>query len=305
MGIIWGIPYLLIKVAVRDFTPASLVMARTGLGALLLFPIALRRGDVTVVARRWRPLVAYTIVELAIPWGLLSQAEKRLPSSLSGLLVAAVPLVGAVIALGSATRDRLSRLQVAGLAVGLAGVVVLAGLDLSGAAAASIAEVGVVVVGYAAGPAILARHLSDLPALGVVAASLLLCAVLYAPAGVARLPGHLPGWRVIASVAVLGVVCTAAAFLLFFALIREIGPVRATVITYVNPVVAVTLGVGFLGERAGWSTLLGAALILAGSVLATGRYRRGAALAGKAPSGAAPAAVVGRPPGRPLGAAER
>ena len=280
MGIIWGVPYLLIKVAVRDLSPASLVLGRTGIGALLLVPVALARGELRPVLERWRPLLLYTVVELAVPWGLLSQAERRLPSSLSGLLVAAVPLVGALIAMTGRRRERPSARQAAGLVVGLAGVALLAGLDVSGAAWVSVAEVAVVAVGYAAGPAVLARRLHDQPALGVVAASLALCALGYAPAGIAQLPGHLPGWRVVASVAVLGVVCTAAAFLLFFVLIREVGPVRATVITYINPVVAMALGVGFLGEAAGVSTLLGAALILAGSVLATGRGRRARAAAG-------------------------
>lgn len=161
-----------------------------------------------------------------------------------------------------------------GLFLGLAGVAALAGLDVAGADWASAAEVGVVVVGYAAGPAIMSHELGGLPSLGVVALSLTLCALAYAPAGLMQLPGHLPSWRVTGAVIVLGIVCTAVAFLLFFALIREVGPVQATVITYVNPVVAVILGVGFLGENAGWSTVLGATLILAGSVLATGCYRR-------------------------------
>ena len=302
MGVVWGIPYLLIKVAVRDLTPASLVFCRTGLGALLLFPIAVRRGEVGAVVRRWRPLVAYTVVELAIPWGLLSEAEKRLPSSLSGLLVAAVPLVGAAIALGGARRERLSAAQFGGLTVGLAGVVVLAGLDVRGAAWTSVAEVGVVVVGYAAGPAILARRLSDLPTLGVVASSLVLCALVYTPAGIAQLPGRLPGGRILAAVVVLGIVCTAAAFLIFFALIREIGPVRATIVTYVNPVVAVALGVGFLGEHAGWSTLVGAVLILAGSVLATGRYKRRSPTGLDAAASAATSATDPGPGGGQAGA---
>jgi drug/metabolite transporter (DMT)-like permease len=276
MCVIWGIPYLLIKVAVRDLTPATLVFFRTGIGALVLVPLALARGEIRPVMARWRPLVIYTVVELAIPWVLLSTAEKRLTSSLSGLLVAAVPLVGAVLSRSVRDRDPLGRPGVVGLVIGLAGVAALVGFDVSGADAGSVVIVGVVVVGYAAGPLILAHALGDLPSLGVVAASLALCALGYAPVALTHLPSRTPPGRVLAAVVVLGVVCTALAFVLFFHLIGEIGPVRATVITYVNPAVAVVLGVTFLHERIGAATGVGFALILCGSVLATqsGGHRR-------------------------------
>jgi drug/metabolite transporter (DMT)-like permease len=274
MGVLWGIPYLLIKVADRGFEPSTLVLCRTGIGALLLLPVAAARGQLAPVLRRWRPLVAFTVAELAIPWWLLSDAERRLPSSLSGLLVAAIPLVGALLALSTAGGERLAGSQFAGLALGLGGVAVLAGLDVPGSGLPAVGEVALVVVGYALGPAILAHRLSDLPGLGVVAASLALCTLAYVPAGVLQAPRHFPPGRQSLAVVVLGVVCTAVAFLVFFALIGEVGPVRATVITYVNPVVAVALGVVFLRERAGAGTVAGAVLIFAGSLLATGRVGR-------------------------------
>jgi drug/metabolite transporter (DMT)-like permease len=270
MCVIWGLPYLLIKVAVRDLTPATLVFCRTGIGAAILVPIAAARGELRPVIARWRPLVAYTIVELAIPWVLLSTAEERLPSSLSGLLVAAVPLVGAVLSRSLKDREPLGGRGVLGLFIGLAGVSALVGFDVSGADAGSVAIVAFVVVGYAIGPLILAHALSDLPTLGVVAWSLALCAGAYAPFALTHLPTKTPPARVFGDVIVLGVVCTALAFVLFFHLIGEIGPVRATVITYVNPAVAVVLGVVFLHEGFGVATAVGFALILLGSVLATG-----------------------------------
>jgi drug/metabolite transporter (DMT)-like permease len=279
MCVIWGLPYLLIKVAVRDLQPATLVFCRTAIGALILVPIAVARGDLRPVLARWKPLVAYTIVELAIPWVLLSTAEQRLPSSLSGLLVAAVPLVGAVFSRSLKDRDPLGGRGITGLLVGLAGVGALVGFNVSGADAGSVAIVAFVVVGYAAGPLILAHALSDLPGMGVVASSLALCALAYAPFALTRLPASTPPARVLAAVVVLGVVCTALAFVLFFDLIGEIGPVRATVITYVNPAVAVVLGVVFLHESFGVATGVGFALILAGSVLATGVGRRQTSLA--------------------------
>jgi drug/metabolite transporter (DMT)-like permease len=272
MCVIWGIPYLLIKVAVRYLAPGTLVFCRTGIGAALLVPIAATRGQLRPLLARWRPLLAYTIVELAIPWVLLSQAETRLPSSVSGLLVAAVPLVGACLAWRFG-RDSIGVRGLIGLLVGLLGVALLVGFDVSGADLGSVALVAVVVVGYASGPLILVRSLSDLPSLGVVAGSLALCALAYAPYGLTHLPPAAIPARALLAVGVLGVVCTAVAFVVFFELIGEIGPVRATVITYVNPAVAVVLGVIFLREGFGVATGAGFALILSGSFLTTGRSR--------------------------------
>ena len=271
MGVIWGIPYLLIKVAVRAVEPSVLVLARTGVGAIVLVPIAARRDELRPVLARWRPLVVYTAVEIAGPWLLLSTAEQRISSSLAGLLIAAVPLVGAVVSLALRDAQDVNARMVGGLVVGVAGVAALVGLDVRGSNMGSVAMIGVVAVCYAVGPVILVRTLSDLPSLGVVAASLALCCAVYVPIGVAQWPSRAPGARPLLALITLGVVCTALAFVLFFHLIAEVGPLRATVITYVNPAVAVTLGVVFLHERFKASTAVGFALILAGSFLATAR----------------------------------
>lgn len=268
--VIWGIPYLLIKVAVRDLSPASLVFLRTAIGAALLLPVAAARGQLRVLLPRWRWIIAYTAVEIAIPWLLLSDAERRLSSSLSGLLIAAVPVIGAGIA-WLIRGERLDTRRLSGLFVGLAGVVALLGFDVGSGNLRAVGEMGLVALGYAMGPLIVSRRLQDMPGLGVVAASLTLCAVGYAPLGIPLLPHQMPGPVIVGSVVVLGVVCTAAAFLLFFALIGEVGPIRATVITYVNPAVAVALGVGLLSEPFTLGTALGFALILIGSFLATQR----------------------------------
>jgi drug/metabolite transporter (DMT)-like permease len=274
MGVLWGIPYLLIKVADRSLAPATLVLGRTGLGALLLLPLAIGRGELRPVLRCWPWLLAFTAVEIGIPWYLLSDAERHLSSSLSGLLVAAVPLAASVIAVVTASEHRPRPAQAAGLLAGLAGVALLAGFEVSGTGWVGVGEVGAVVIGYATGPAILSRKLGHLPGIGVVAAALTACALAYLPAGLLDAPAHLPPGRELAAVAVLGAVCTAAAFCVFFALIAEAGPVRPMVFTYVNPLVAVALGVVFLHETAGWATAAGAVLILAGSLVATGRVGR-------------------------------
>lgn len=273
MCVIWGVPYLLIKVAVAELAPSTLVLARTGLAALLLAPVAAVRGELRPLLGRWRPLLTYTAVELCIPWYFLAVAEQTLSSSLTGLLIASVPLVGAVLVAVTGT-EHLGGRRVGGLLIGFAGVAALVGLDVGTADLGAVAAVGVVAVGYALGPFILARHLAHLPQLGVVAASILLTALVYLPFGVAEAPATLPSTAAMASVATLAVLCTALAFLIFFRLIAEVGPARATVITYVNPAVAVLLGVVVLAEPFTAATALGFGLILVGSVLATGRDTR-------------------------------
>jgi drug/metabolite transporter (DMT)-like permease len=270
MGAIWGVPYLLIKVAVGGLSPASLVFTRTLLAALLLVPLAAARGQLLPVLRRWPALLAFAVAELAAPWFMLSSAEQRLSSSLSGLLIAAVPLVGAV--LGWATGgERLGPRRVVGLLVGVVGVAALVGLDLHVNDTLALVEMFGVAVGYAVGPFLLARYLSDLPGLGVIASALAVTAIGYAPVAIVQLPRHWPSGKIIASVVVLAILCTAIAFLVFFELIAEVGPVRATVITYLNPAVAVTLGVLLLHERFTVGIAVGFVLVLAGSVLATRR----------------------------------
>jgi drug/metabolite transporter (DMT)-like permease len=271
MCVIWGVPYLLIKVAVRDMSPVVLVFSRTALGALILLPVAASRNQLRPLLRLWKPLLAYTAVEVAIPWWLLSTAEQHLSSSLTGLLIAAVPLVGAVLAWLTGSADRLGPLQLGGLLIGLGGVAAVVGLDVGHSDLAAAGLVGLVAVGYALGPFTIRRYLADAPPLGVVAASLALTALVYAPIAAAQWPHRFPPAEAVEAVVALVVVCTVLAFLLFFALIAEIGPVRSTVITYVNPAVAVFLGVTVLGETLRPGMVVGFALILTGSFFATRR----------------------------------
>jgi len=273
MSVIWGLPYLFIRIAVTDLSPGMLVFARTAIGALILVPIALARGELRGLFRYWLPLVAFTAVEVGIPWFMLSSAEQKISSSLAGLLVSAVPLVGVVIATALGNRVYLGLASLSGLLLGIAGVGAIVGFDLRASDWLALAEVGVVVVGYAVGPVILSRYLSGLPAVGVISVALTLSAIVYAPVAAVQWPHAVPSLAVLGSVAVLAVVCTAIAFLLFFALIAEIGPVRATVITYINPAVAAVLGVMVLHENFTAGMAVGFVLVIAGSVLATRRPR--------------------------------
>jgi drug/metabolite transporter (DMT)-like permease len=273
MSLIWGIPYLLIKIAVDELSPATLVLARCAIGAAVLTPIALRRGGLRPLLRHWRPLLLYTVLELCVPWYLLAVAEQSLSSSLTGLLLATVPLVSAVI-VATTGHERMGRRRALGLLVGFVGVAALVGVDVSGGDLLAVAAVGVVAVCYALGPFILIRRLNDQPQLAVVVASLLIAAAIYLPFGLAQAPRHAPGLDTVLAVVGLGVICTALAFVFFFKLIAEVGPARATVITYVNPAVALALGIAVLDEPFTATIALGFALILAGSVLGTARDRR-------------------------------
>ena len=271
MSVIWGIPYLLILVAVRDLSPAVLVLGRTTIAALLLLPIAAARGELRPLKGHWVPLLVFAAIEIAIPWVLLGTAEQHISSSLTALLIAGVPLVGAVIARTSGDRERLGRSSLIRLVLGLVGVAAIVGLNLEGAGVLPLAEVALVAVCYAVGPVILQRHLADLPALGVISVSLAMTALAFVPFALVSLPSETPPAGAIWSVIALAVVCTAVAFVLFFALIAEVGAVRATVITYINPAVAALLGVAILDEHFTAGMAAGFALVLIGSALATRR----------------------------------
>ena len=282
LGIAWGIPYLFIKVAVGELEPGMVVFARSGLAAVLLLPLALFRREVWSVLRRWRPMLAYTIVEIVVPWFFLSSAEKHLPSSTAGLLLAAVPLAGVGVAFFMGRPAKLSAINWLGIGLGMLGVAALVGLDVGGSDLVSVGEMAIVVVGYALGPAILSRWMSDLPGVGVVAVSLAGAAIAYIPVVLLThsWPTVWPSAKVTVAIIVLAVVCSALAFLLMVGLIAEIGPVRATTITYVNPAVAILAGVLVLGERFTVWTAVGFALVLAGSWLVTRRRQLAVATSG-------------------------
>jgi drug/metabolite transporter (DMT)-like permease len=271
MSVVWGIPYLLIRVAVAEVSPPMLVFARTALATAILLPIALLRVDLRSVLRHWPWVVAFALVEIGLPWVMLGSAEQTISSSLAGLLIAGVPLVGAAVAAVVGGPDRVGRRQLVGLLIGFAGVAAIAGGDFEAVNATALLQIAVVVVCYAFGPFILAHRLVGVPALGIMALSLALTALIYAPFAVVDWPSSTPSQEALASIVILAVVCTAAAFLLFAALIREVGPVRSTVITYVNPVVAAVLGVLILEETLTPPMLVGFALAIAGSTLATRR----------------------------------
>ncbi|MDQ4214371.1 DMT family transporter [Microbacterium capsulatum] len=278
MSVVWGITYLFIKEAVGSFSPPAVVAGRTLLGGLLLLPFAIRQGALKPALKVWPWVLAFGAVEMAGPFLLLSHAESQLPSGLTGLLVATVPLFAVIIALFRGDRSALSPVRLGGLLLGFVGVAVIVGgpgLFPHGTGAfIGIGEIMFTALLYAIAPFIIAHKLADVPSIGTITFALLAVGVAYLPA--ALLTQHqVPTLRASVSLLLLGTICTALAFVAFFALIGQVGPVRAPLFTYVNPVVAIILGTILLGEPVTTGLLIGFPIVLAGCWFAAtgGRLR--------------------------------
>jgi len=271
VSVLWGIPYLFIKIAVDDFSPVQVAWGRIVVAFVFLLPYAWHKGVLRGLTGRWKILVAYSLIEICIPWPLIGFGETRVSSGLAAILIAAVPLVVAVLAVRFDHAERATGSRLVGLIVGFIGVVVLLGLDVAGRPGELLGAGAILLaaIGYAIGPMIIKHRFADLDAVGPITASMGVSMVVLAPFALASPPDS-PGTDAILSVLVLGVVCSAIGFLAFFALIANVGPGKATIITYVNPVVAVALGVVLLDESPGPSAIAGLLLILAGSWLSTG-----------------------------------
>ena len=272
VSFLWGIPYLFIKIAVDDgVPPIFLAWARVALGAAILVPFAWRRGLLGSLRGHGWVLVVYATIEVAIPWPLIGFGEQRVSSSLAAILIAAAPLVVAVLALRFDDTERAGGWRLAGLLIGFAGVVALMGIDVAGSSDLLIGAGAVVLaaVCYGIGPMIQKLRLSEVEPIGLMAAALAFCTVALAPLAAADPPDGMPSGDALASIAVLGIGSTALALAFFGSLVAEVGPGRALVITYVAPIVAVAAGVIVLDESPGPGSLLGLLLILAGSWLAT------------------------------------
>ncbi len=289
MGVVWGVPYLLIKVAVSDVTPPTVVFARTAVGAVLLLPFALRSGGLAALRGHWPAVLSFAVLEIVLPWILLSDAERTLSSSTTGLLVATVPI--AAVVLGRLVdRQPVAALRWFGLAVALGGVVLLLGPGAAATDPWAVVKVLLAALGYATAPMIADRHLRDVPTIPLTATCLALTATLYLPITLLTGRPHVPHLHAALALVALGAVCTALAFVLFFRLIAEVGAARSTLVAYLNPVVAVVLGAAVLHEPVTVAVLVATVLILAGSAAASRRSPVSSAAA--APPGDAAVAVV-------------
>jgi len=292
MAVLWGMPYLFIKQAVESYSPASVVAGRTLLGALILLPFALRQGSLRPAFAKIGWVLAFGAIEMAGPFLLLSHAEQTLPSGLTGLLVATVPLFAALIAFGGGDRAVLKPVRMVGLFMGFVGVAIIVigpGLAVGGTVGlVAIGEVLLVAVCYAIAPFIVARQLNGVPALGTITLALAAVGLFYLP--IAFLTQHeVPTTESTVALVALAVLCTAVAFIVFFALIDRVGPSRAPLFTYVNPVVAIILGVIVLGEEITPGLVIGFPLVILGCWLAA----TGGTVRTKEPSGGLPPVAPG------------
>jgi drug/metabolite transporter (DMT)-like permease len=271
VSLLWGVPYLFIKVAVAELPPVTVVFARVAMAALLLGPVAARRGALLELRGRLPQLALLSLLEITIPFLLIGMGEQRITSSLTGLLIAALPLFVALLALRFDTAERVGGSRLLGLLLGIGGVAALLGIDVGGDTGqlAGAALVLLATLCYASSTLLVKRAFSDVPMLGVVTAATAISSLVLAPFALALTPARLPSIQVMLALGALGVLCTAAALLLYFALIVEAGPSRAAVVTYLNPAVAVALGVVVLGEPLTGAIIAGFLLIVAGSWLST------------------------------------
>jgi drug/metabolite transporter (DMT)-like permease len=282
VSVLWGLPYLFIKIADDGgMSPLVLAWSRVVLGAAILLGVAWRAGTLPSLRGRAAWLAAFAVAEIAIPFPMIAAGEQHVASSTAAIVIATTPLLIALLSLRFEPAERLERRRLFGLLVGLVGVAALVGLDVSGDGG-ELLGVGAVLIaacGYATGPLILKRKLAGLDPTATMGACLAIAAAILTPFAALDLPSAAPSGGAFASVVVLGLFCTALALVLMAILINAAGPARASVITYINPVIALGLGIVFLGEDPGAGALVGLALILVGSWLST----RPAARTGAAP----------------------
>jgi drug/metabolite transporter (DMT)-like permease len=276
LALIWGASFMFIKVAVRAFDPATLIAGRIGLAAVTLaFVVPARVGGRRTLAELRRfavPLVVVALTNTAAPFWLLSWGETRIDSGLAAILQAAVPIFMVVFAFGFFPAERVTGLRLAGVLVGFVGVALLVGAQPSGQILGALAVVGMATC-YAIGGLLAGRYLREASPTVVSFGTCAIAALVSLGPGIARAPADVPGWKPIASIVVLGVFGTAAAYLLYFAIVNGAGAARAGLVTYLVPPIAVAYGAVFLDERIGAAALAAFALILGGVALAA-RARR-------------------------------
>jgi drug/metabolite transporter (DMT)-like permease len=276
VALLWGASFLFIKVAVRELAPATLILGRLGLATLALaaiVPLLTGRRETLRQIREhggWLALVG--LVNVAIPFWLLSWGETRIDSGLASIIQAAVPIFNAVVAFGFFRDVRVTGLRLLGVGVGFVGVALLVGAQPHGKVLGAIAVCGMALC-YAVGQLVVGRHLADVEPSVVALGTTAIAALVAAPAGIAQAPHDMPHWKTIGSVVALAVPLTAFAFLLFYEIIAGAGAAYAALVTYLVPPIALAYGAIFLDERFGAAALGGLALILAGVVLGTGRVR--------------------------------
>jgi len=276
LAALWGASYMFIKIALDDLSPVALVFGRTALGALVLAPVAIRRGALGPARRHLPTLALVAAVQIAAPFLLIAEGETKISSSLAGILVASAPIWTSLLAVAFVPSERLQGIGLVGIAVGIVGVVLLFGVDLGGGdALLGGAMILLASLGYAIGALVAKRRLAEVQPVGLVASIMGLSALMVLPFAALDAPTHAPGLDTVGAMLALGAGGTGIAFLIFYILNAELGPSRASIVAYIAPGFSVAYGVILLGESFTVATAAGLALILLGSWLAaTGRVPR-------------------------------
>lgn len=276
-GLAWGLPYFFIQIALEDFSSYSIIFIRVLIGAAIMVPLALNTGALRIALKHWKWVLFFAVMEMVIPWWLITEAGRHISSGLTALLIATVPMFGVVVASALGDKSIRNPKTLIGMVVGFAGVVALVGID-SFQGVVNPVWVGAVIlgsIGYAIAPAVIAYKIGFVPTTGVVSLSMVFVGLAYLIPAMTQLPQEITkvpsadSWLALLG---LGAICSALAFVLFFSLIKEIGAARATLIVYINTLVALLLGVVFLSEPITPGLLIGLPLVLIGSWLAGQKY---------------------------------
>jgi drug/metabolite transporter (DMT)-like permease len=271
-GLFWGIPYLLMKVAVADIPPAVIVCGRVLIGAAILIPIAIHQKVLMDAIRGWRYVLPYAIFEMMIPWILITNAEKKISSGLAGLLIATVPIWSTIFASMSGDKTVWHSKRLVGMLVGFIGLIGLVGYEsiIGSSDPLSIAMMLVAAISYSYAVNTISQKLPDVSGIAINGLAMVITSIAYAPLMIVQFPEvSTVSTESAVSLLALGVFCTALAFISFFIVLKEIGPARASIGTYVNTAVAVVLGVLILSEPLTIGIMIGLPLVMIGSFLAS------------------------------------
>jgi drug/metabolite transporter (DMT)-like permease len=271
IGFLWGVPYLFMRVAVREWDPSVVVFGRVVIGAAILFPIAIRRGVVRDTLRGFKWILAYAVFEMCGPWYLITHAETKINSGLAGLLVATVPIWSTIYSSLAGDKTVWHAKRLMGIVIGFIGLVLIVGIEtISGSADAfSVFQTVLAAILYSTAMAIILKGMPHGDGVAINAFAMAITAIIFAPAALTNLPENMPSFSATASLIGLGVLSTGLAFMIYFNLVREIGQARGSLVTYLNTAFAVVLGVVFLNERLTIGMIAGLPLVLIGSYFAS------------------------------------
>lgn len=271
IGFLWGVPYLFMRVAVREWDPSIVVFGRVVIGAAILFPIAIKRGVIKQTLRGFKWILVYAIFEMCFPWYLITHAETKINSGLAGLLVATVPIWSTIYSSLAGDKTVWHAKRLMGIIIGFIGLILIVGIEtISGSADAfAVFQTVLAAILYSTAMAIILKGMPNGDGVTINAIAMTITAIIFAPAALSNLPETMPSFNATASLVGLGVLSTGFAFMLYFTLVKEIGQARGSLVTYLNTAFAVVLGVVILGEPLTIGILTGLPLVLIGSYYAS------------------------------------